>query len=752
MLKQLSLKYFRQHIDRTFNFTPGMNTIRGDNEVGKTTTLEAWAYLCFGARALRESLADVVTYHQPESWLRVEGVIEHLGVEYTCYRAKSGAEVTFGGERITGQNEVTSFFERLFGADAKLAGKLMVASQKALAESLTGGPTEAGRMIENLANFSVIDDVVEKLQATLVTGNTSGAEARVVALQAQVDDAPAQPDMVGLEQDAADADTAAVLREHEMINLRHKLNELDTDLAKSILADEKRLQDAIATTTFETAALSEKLAREAVLAPVEGEIEALRAAVATEKDHYKIIGLLYKINDAKIEPGQWDKDLESLEAELVTAKAAAEKALADAGLARAAYDSAKVFRSEGVTERSQAAAKQQTSINLDIVRLEGRLIKEESCAFCGKDLKDIPEVALINNPLTAQIAKLREESASSSAAAMAEMDAFALSCDKALSAAVEALDHTNAVSAAASGYVTDLQAVITANHKAEQVFAPAADYITVDRSVVPGVWTWTGPEAGVAPDSMPALAALEARAKAAVVDAAMRAEWQTTRDALVVKRDGLILQRSELQVVDAAETLQEMQQLEEAIEDQQIVVHQASEARRAAEQALANAKMMVEFAQKQHQKNVADLKTAMADLATMQSNNALIKKIRAARPVITDKLWSIVLAGVSKYFSEARGEASSITRSDSMFKCNGHPVSGLSGSAQDMLGLAIRIALTKTFLATSDFLLLDEPAAACSDQRESRMLGMLASLGFGQTIMVTHSALADAFSDNIIAI
>ena len=136
----------------------------------------------------------------------------------------------------------------------------------------------------------------------------------------------------------------------------------------------------------------------------------------------------------------------------------------------------------------------------------------------------------------------------------------------------------------------------------------------------------------------------------------------------------------------------------------------------------------------------------------MQRYNLLIKKVRAARPVITNKLWNIVLAGVSKHFSEVRGQESRITRADGMFKCNGFPVSGLSGSAEDMLGLAMRITLTRTFIPGVDMLQLDEPGSACSDSREARMLGLLAKIGFGQTILVTHSDQADAFADRIITV
>ena len=70
----------------------------------------------------------------------------------------------------------------------------------------------------------------------------------------------------------------------------------------------------------------------------------------------------------------------------------------------------------------------------------------------------------------------------------------------------------------------------------------------------------------------------------------------------------------------------------------------------------------------------------------------------------------------------------------------------------DALGLAIRIALTKTFLPNNDFLILDEPAAACDDEREMNMLGVITTAGFDQVLLVTHSPLADAFADKVVAL
>ena len=143
---------------------------------------------------------------------------------------------------------------------------------------------------------------------------------------------------------------------------------------------------------------------------------------------------------------------------------------------------------------------------------------------------------------------------------------------------------------------------------------------------------------------------------------------------------------------------------------------------------------------------------AKSQLEELNLNNILLKKLRGARPKVADKLWSIVLSTVSYYFSAVRGVQSAVTRDDAGFNVDGKPVPGLSGSTLDALGLAIRIALTKTFLPNNDFLILDEPAAACDDEREMNMLGVITTAGFDQVLLVTHSPLADAFADKVVAL
>lgn len=185
MIKQAKLKNFRQHEDRTFDFTPGLNCVRGLNESGKTTIAESIGYGLFGIAACRDALSEVVTWGKQEKDLAVEQIWIFGGVTYALKRSKSGAEVNYvlrgKPERVVGQAEVTKFMQGLLGCDAKVGGNLMLSSQGDIRGALAAGPTKTAELIEQLADFDVIDRLVELLQATYVTGPADLAEDRVKA-------------------------------------------------------------------------------------------------------------------------------------------------------------------------------------------------------------------------------------------------------------------------------------------------------------------------------------------------------------------------------------------------------------------------------------------------------------------------------------------------------------------------------------------------------------------------------------------
>jgi ABC-type thiamine transport system ATPase subunit len=60
------------------------------------------------------------------------------------------------------------------------------------------------------------------------------------------------------------------------------------------------------------------------------------------------------------------------------------------------------------------------------------------------------------------------------------------------------------------------------------------------------------------------------------------------------------------------------------------------------------------------------------------------------------------------------------------------------------------MALSKLFIPWVPFLLLDESFSACDTEREMAGIGVLASSGFQQTILITHSDAPESMADYLI--
>jgi DNA repair exonuclease SbcCD ATPase subunit len=133
-------------------------------------------------------------------------------------------------------------------------------------------------------------------------------------------------------------------------------------------------------------------------------------------------------------------------------------------------------------------------------------------------------------------------------------------------------------------------------------------------------------------------------------------------------------------------------------------------------------------------------------------NNTLVKKVKAARPLVASKLWALVLTSVSSMFTNMRGEQSIVTKGPKGFLVNDRPAEALSGSALDLLGFSIRVAMLKTFIPECSFMILDEATSACDDNRTASLLGFIASAGFPQTLLVTHEEASESVADNVVMI
>ena len=708
MFESLTLKNFRKVTDDTIHFQAGLNVIRGPNEASKSTRIEAIGYALFGARALREPLELVVTYDQKETTLFValEFKINKDSIKVT--RKKAGAELFVNGRlTVTGQTEVTKFCEALLGASADTTSKMMMASQSDLKGALADGPAAAVSLIEKLANFGLIDELVTLVQDKLPTGNTKALEGQIELLTGQL----AEPlvDDTG----PAKARHAELYAAHETAFARTETAQATRDIAHERLQPPLAAQKELERVEWAVTVAQQNLATAAgqTNTDVPGEVDtsevpALTQAIEHAADRAKIQAIRTALDNLPA-CDEWDEGPAALQAaidELGVQIKAADEAVADNKMAR-----------------SEAAAK--------VASLKTKLINDKVCAFCQKDLADVPEVMAFNAKWTPQIAAAERELAVLQAVVLpvpAELRA-----DRAPLLAVQQAAANRAVP-----------------------YRNAAAYVTFDEKYVPARWTWTGPDLSQPVDTS------AAKRLAAIKESVASRERLIGRQQAALaahKKAEQALTDTEALVAPARAAAAGYADAKKVYDDCIVWVTTAESAQMDARNAMDTAKMALTHAQALYQQRLSARQQLVQQLETAQQllqetgfNNALLKKLRTAKPQVADKLWGMVLPTISHYLSQGRGIESVVSRADNGFKVNGRSIGGLSGSAMDTFGLAVRIALTKTFLPNARFLVLDEASAACDDDREASMVGAVVSAGFEQVIWVSHSDAVEAFAQNVI--
>lgn len=702
MFTELALINFRQHKSRTVTFGPGLVALRGANEIGKSGIFESMAYAMFGVDALREPLADVVTWGEKESTLKVVLRLNVNTNQVEITRGKSGAEIKVDGKLVaTGQKEVTRFVEGLLGTAPKVAAKLMLANQASLRGALSEGPTATAQLIEQLSNFALIDEIILLVQEKLPSGSAVAAEERVKALAARLDtEKPGELDLKAHEAELRDVQEALVKEDAEQLEASKELPaaKAAADAARALA---KQLEGAQARVTGAREGITRTetaLARLNLACSVTAEdLERLRQDVTAANNYEDAMTAFRAMVGVPVLSDEWDDSRDSFDAAVANAD--------DAAKSRAERIAALQVR------HAQAA---------------GRLIKEQACAFCGKDLKDVPEVVKLNSELGRELSDV----------------------DAAIMLAKEQLAECQAERQAYA-------LIARADRAVREVFAKHHAFMRMEEGTVPPKLVWTGPDVSK-PAPTGALQALRA-AEAEVQRAAQEQGKQVSLANELARLQGDLLQAEHVVKELAPKVKADRSGGLETDLLTKIQYHKTRALELNAQisqlnQAMASARQMHQFKVAGYERIVSDHTEALRTLEELQLNNVLLKKLRAARPKVADKLWGTVLSTVSYYFSAIRGVQSVVTRDDSGFRVDGKPVPGLSGSTLDALGLAIRIALTKTFLPNNDFLILDEPAAACDDERESNMLGVITTAGFDQVLLVTHSALADAFAEQVVTL
>lgn len=687
MLKTLKLTNFRQHRDLTVNLSPGLNVIRGANEKGKSTVNEAIAYALYGAKALREPLEDTVTWGEKSSTLRVDLTFSMFGADGRVVRSKSGAELLHGTTTASGHAEVTKYFETLLNAKADTANALFIASQRKVLGALgVGGDSAAIGLIERLGDFDLLERIIDSIQHQRPSGSTVVLTNMIAKAAEDLEESgPAQPDLAPVQaaQEAADlagqAYTAATANKAKLEPIaaaaRATIHQADQARARAAAAA-RRLAD-----------IDAELAQpEPVCAVTESQLQEWRQAKADDLQWARRVAA-YKTKLPSCDYA-WSESLEALKV-----------AIADN---QSKLDSAKQNYHKATIDRAT---------------VQMLLINEETCSFCKKSLKDVPEVAELNSKTNSRLSEIQSN-----------IDNLELEISerKKTQTAYEAVYRTDqAISASFSSEFWDF-----------------------DTKMVPRTPIWRGePPLLETPIE-------DWDHKIRKGEAAVRS-WQSAvaiRNRLRADRE-VVEKEAQLVVEDTTVAQADLQAFEEARRQLEIA---------RSELQAAQHRLGLEDQRYKHQAHLCKLhadkleqaRKALADLEAELKRtvffNALIDKVRKARPVVANRLWSVVLSAVSHYATIGRGTPTTVTKDSDGFKVNGKALAAYSGSAQDVVGLAVRLALVKMFLPNISFAIMDEVAAACDDDREADLLGMVIAAEIPQVLLVTHSSIAESFANNLI--
>lgn len=709
MIKSIEAKYFRKHEDLRIDFTKGLNVLRGANEVGKTTVTEIILYSLFGASVLVDKFEEVVSWGQKESALKAKMIVCISGVDYTFARSKAGAEVNYTANgqaiKVVGQKEVSSFAAALLGADAKTASLLMLSSQAGLRGALEEGATAVGALMAKLADFDTIDKLLETAAQTLALGSVVPLQTKLAEADATVIEATAalvDPKVLAdLELKVAEA-LGLSIKANDSVTLRaDAVDKATLALNTATLNNDAHTQAHHAVTLLVAAVEQEKALLAAATAdslkrPDALAVAAARAQLVDADNHVAHLNLYSTFQAIPAYPEvSWDEPQDSFEATLA----------------------------ESVATRDTILLKQR-ELTSDIASAKRQIISGDGkCPTCGTVAANHDHVTTANAAVTASIA--------------------------AFQAAL--VTHT-APLAEATETIAALHGVRAFAVKRQTYIDRCGTRLTLDLSCYPMKVLWDGavPEStSNAPALRKQIDAFEVQERSAN-QAEGRASAHST--ALTTRTTALAAAQTtaSLMILTPVPPLDAAYDVAYSAYMEQVTL--ARDADFHLTQVRSEHGEILRISQGAAER-LADARKWVAayvlDIKTLEFNNELVKKLKSMKPQITDFLWNNVLAAVGNYFSVLRGEQSIVTKDATGFRVNGRGGS-LSGSTLDMLALAIRVALSKTFVPHCSFVVLDEPAHGCDEVRAGALLGFLSGVGFEQTILASHDELSESVADNVI--
>jgi DNA repair exonuclease SbcCD ATPase subunit len=598
-------------------------------------------------------------------------------------------------------------------SDAATSAKLLFAGQNNIRGALEEGTAALSTLIEDLGGFDTFDTLMEAANTKLVTGSPTLIESRLATAKNTLAGAlgalPPKPDAESHRAEI-EALTATVTAAQASVEPLREAAESAIDTWKK--ASERYTQRTHLERNMQEAGR--------ILEAAQKQVATLSSSPMEEVDTSLIVKLSQRIADSEAH-AERVKAYESFWSVLVVKL----EDVAVVPTSRADLEN----RIGILAERLRSTEKTYKELEFSVRTLKAKRFNSDTCSKCGQKLPNAEDIARRNAEVDAEIAEV--------VAKMQPIESdydYDEQCHKSLVA----------FSRKAQDY---LMAVSKLGHFVELI--PGNTY--------PPLVKWVGDVPTGEPESIPELRKqitnIEASSKAV---AALKAKLEMALDNQRAALGAFAAAKQELETFECPDTDQFLEIAK--AKDDAVLAHEAAKGtviltrkeiddKVSAFDSVAKLWDALKAMVTEAEKNIAEHE---ADLASLSFNTGLIKKLRAIRPVIASRLWNTVLSSVSVMFTSMRRTESLVTRGKTGFMVNGMPVESLSGSTLDILGLALRCALLRTFIPRCGLLVLDEPMHGCDADRSEAMLGFLKSVGFAQTLLVSHEEVSETVADNLI--
>lgn len=768
LITRLVLRNFRQHADTVIALGPGLIGITGPNGAGKSTLLEAIGFALYGVPATRGNKDSIRRRGAPpRSRTEVELVFELGPRSYRIVRALTTAELyqDDGVDPIADSlAEVTNRVQQLLGMNREEFYNTYFTGQKELAVMASMGPAERGRFLSSVLGYERLKEAQERTrvekrlaEATLAGLRSGQPDLAVVRAERQAAaDARASAVAVEVEASSTAMQAAAALaalkpRVEALVQQRAEFARLETE-RRAAAGELPARRDAIASAELAVRSADEArvqlhaLDRELEPLPALQE-DAARLAVLAGSERSRAT-LVHAQHEARERLARIELDLAALPTpEQVAALVVRGKALRASldECERKANDLRRIW-----TQDAQEAATKRLAVLEQYEELKAqhdRLAEAGAdglCPTCRRPLaghrdavlqtlaEQLDELRTSSEWFARRIEQLKDETPE-----LKEMDTQRADLRQELQEALRqhASQTSELTRAAALRTDRELLATRVAALDEELVAAPpmydAAAHAEVQRRVaVLGEVALR--RARVAGDAArrDAAAAQLAAAQQALVQAAQRErEHAAALTALAFdpqRADLLTRQHAEAQLADRTAEVAHVQS-RGAREAAEAAVARA-DARLAESEARAAAVVAADRDVRLH----VELDRALGDLRT-DLNAQMRPELSEIASAFLDQLTE------GRYHDLELDEHYAATILD-----DGEPKSVISGGEDDVVNLALRLAISQMIAARAgqplSLLVLDEIFGSLDESRRAAVLDLLRTLGdrFPQVVLITH--------------